>query len=89
MSDLDTRQIELARHALGLPNRRNVTYRNHFVAGPGHTDYDDWERMVESGHARKIKGSQITGGDPCFELTRAGANAALTRRERLDREDWP
>ena len=31
-------QIELARHALGLPNKMRMSYRNRFVAGHGHVD---------------------------------------------------
>lgn len=82
-------QIDLARHALGLPNRSRKSYRNHFVAGPGHTDFNDWEAMVIAGHAVKRKGSALSGGDSIFLLTRAGAELALKRGERLDLEDFP
>jgi hypothetical protein len=30
---LTDRQRELARHALGFPNKKNTSYRNHFCAG--------------------------------------------------------
>jgi hypothetical protein len=81
-------QIELARHALGLPNKRRQSYRNHFVAGEGHADYIAWCDMVEHGFARGKKGSPLTGGDPVFWLTPAGASLALRQRERLDPEDF-
>ena len=45
-------QIAHARHA-GLPNDRKVSYRNHFVAGPGHSDYQDWLEMVEARLAKR------------------------------------
>jgi hypothetical protein len=83
------RQRELARHALGLPNQRRTSYRNHFCTGPGCTDYDDWRGMVEKGFARRRPGSVLTGGDDLFWLTRAGADAALARGEALDSEDFP
>ena len=86
---MTVRQMNLARHALGLPNRRRTSYRNHFVAGPGHTDYDDWVALVRAGLATRRKGSPITGGDDVFYLTRDGAKAALNDRERLDPEDFP
>jgi hypothetical protein len=83
------KQIELARHALGLDGRRRQTFRNHFVTGPGSSDYGDWEAMVAAGLARKSPGSPLTGGDPIFRLTRAGADRALLPGETLSPEDWP
>uniref|UniRef100_A4WTA8 Uncharacterized protein n=1 Tax=Cereibacter sphaeroides (strain ATCC 17025 / ATH 2.4.3) TaxID=349102 RepID=A4WTA8_CERS5 len=89
MADMTPRQIELARHALGLPNRRKQSYRNHFVTGPGAPDYDAWEAMVTDGFAKKFRGGALSGGDPVFILTPKGAMAALERGERLDPEDFP
>jgi hypothetical protein len=82
-------QIELARHALGLPSKRRVSYRNHFVTGPGGSDYDNWMAMVTAGEARRRAGSQLTGGDDLFWLTTEGATAALKAGERLDPKDFP
>ncbi|CUA90167.1 hypothetical protein Ga0061061_11193 [Chelatococcus sambhunathii] len=88
---LTERQRHLARHALGLPNRSRRSYRNHFVAGPGHGDYDDWMAMVSAGAARRRDGSTspLTGGDDLFWLTADGARAGLARGEKLDPEDFP
>ena len=83
-------QIELARHALGLPNKRRQSYRNYFVAGKGHEDYPAWLQMVEQGDARRYDGTKVHfGGDDLFTLTIAGAEKALQRGERLDPEDFP
>lgn len=82
------RQIELARHALGLRQRTMVSHRNHFVAGPGHADYDEWEHMVIEGYARARSSSVLPAGDVLFHLTRAGAEAALLPGDVLDPEDW-
>lgn len=82
-------QIDLARHALGLDGRRKTSYRNHFVTGPGSSNYAPWIAMVEAGDAKRWPPSQITGGDDCFTLTLQGARAALRRGERLDPEDFP
>lgn len=82
-------QIELARHALGLPNRRNRSYRNHFVCGPGNSDFDNWTAMVTAGFARHRNGGVLSGGEDVFWLTEAGARMALKAREGLDREDFP
>nr|RDS93954.1 hypothetical protein DWF04_19820 [Cereibacter sphaeroides f. sp. denitrificans] len=89
MGDMSQHQIELARHALGLPNRRKQSYRNHFVTGPGAPDYDAWAAMVADGFAREYRASVLSGGDPAFILTPKGATAALERGERLDPEDFP
>lgn len=81
-------QIELARHALGLPNARRRSFRNHFVVGPGHSDFDNWTQMVAAGNARHRAGSPLSGGDDVFWLTTQGATAALKRGERLDPENF-
>lgn len=78
---MTARQITLARHALGLDGQRTVSFRNRFVAGPGHTDYPEWMAMATTGHARRR--------DDFFWLTRQGAELALRPGERLDPEDFP
>lgn len=82
-------QIELARHALGLGNGRKISYRNHYVVGPGSEDYDNWQAMASSGLAHRRKGNQLSGGDDIFWLTEIGARAALKPREKLDPKDFP
>ena len=81
-------QKELARHALGLTKQKR-SYRNHFVAGPGHSDYVHWLVMVEQGDAHRRPGTEISGGDDIFWLTEAGAKLALNPGEKLDPEDFP
>lgn len=76
------RQIDLARHALGLPNDQQRSYRNRFWAGPGHTDYPEWEKMVARGVAAK---NQTVPG---FHLTKTGAEQVLEPGESLDPEDF-
>ncbi len=80
MSD---KQIELGRHALGLPNKRNEPYRNHFVAGEGHSDYADWLTMVENGDAVVRKQVAQYGGCDIFHLTDNAAERCLRPKERL------
>lgn len=84
------RQIDLARHALGLDGRTRRSYRNRFVAGPGHEDYGEWLSMVSSGFAIRHSGRRLHfGGDDLFVLTKTGAEAALRPSETLDPEDFP
>lgn len=82
-------QIDLARHALGLPNNRRRSYRNRFVTGEGCADHVEWTAMVAGGFAQRRAGSELTGGNDFFWLTRNGAEAALKPGERLDPEDFP
>ena len=83
-------QVDLARHALGLPNGGRRSCRNRFVAGLGHPDYDDWHKMTLAGFATKRNGTKLPfGGNDLFHLTRKGAEAALVGRETLDPEDFP
>lgn len=84
------RQIELARHALGLGNGRRQSYRNYFTAGVGHNDYEEWLEMSRIGAAIRRDGRRlIFGGDDLFHLTRAGAEQALRSGETLDPEHFP
>ena len=79
-------QIELARHALGFPNEKNVSYRNHFCAGPGCDGYAEWLKMVEQGDAvRRVSG--MWGGSDMFYLTLKGALAARLPKEHLSPEE--
>lgn len=82
-------QIGLARHALGLSPFRKTSYRNHFVAGTGHPDYENWRAMVSAGWARQREKQPHTGGQDVFWLTLAGALQALRDGEKLDEEDFP
>lgn len=82
-------QIELARHALGLPNERSKAYRNHFVCGPGHSDYDNWVAMTDAGLAKSRKGTPLSGGEPVFWLTLKTATSVLAKGECLDMANFP
>lgn len=81
------RQKELARHALGLPNKARKSYRNRFLANPAGSDWQTWSEMVDAGHAEHYP----TEGKPfdLFCLTRAGAERALEGKETLCGEDFP
>lgn len=85
---LTPRQIELARHALGLSYSRQ-SYRNYFCAGVGHVDHPDWMAMVDAGCAKRRASVKALGGDDLFTLTFAGARAALKPGETLDPECFP
>lgn len=78
-------QVELARHALGLPNKSKRSYRNRFVVGPSGPNHAAWMQMVAVGAAERESGSPFDW----FFLTRSGAEAALLPRERLCSEDFP
>ena len=81
-------QVELGRYALGLPNKKKISYRNHFCAGVGHSDYADWQSLVEQGLATRRCGTEISGGDDVFYLARIGAELCLLPGERLSPEDF-
>lgn len=86
------RQIELARHALGLPNSFRTSYRNRYMVPQGTADYRDWLQMVAEGNATRPKdhaAKKWPTGDRMFYLTKAGAELALEPGEKLDREDFP
>ena len=73
-------QRELARHALGLPNSHNTSFRNHFCVGAGCNDYTEWQTMVENGLAIRRTGP-LWGGSDMFHLTPKGILVALEPTE--------
>lgn len=79
-------QRRLARHALGLPNERNLSFRNRFVAPAGTADHQHWVAMVTRGWARDVF-PPFSSGDR-FCLTLEGAGQAVDPGERLDPEDF-
>jgi hypothetical protein len=79
-------QAKLARHALGLPNKKNTSYRNRFCTGPGSPDYPEWQAMVAEGNAVEGIGP-LLGGDSMFYLTLKGALAVRGPKEHISRED--
>ena len=83
---LTKRERELARHALGLPNQWQQSYRNRFVAANVPGDYDVWLSLKDKGAASSMGAG---AGKTYFWLTFEGAKAALENGERLDTEDFP
>ena len=79
-------QRKLARHALGVPNKQNKSYRNRYCTGPSRVDYAEWEAMVAEGDAVKRDGP-LWGGDSMFYLTLKGALAVREPKEHISRED--
>lgn len=80
-------QLKLARHALGLPNKWRISFRNRFAADRRTPDYLTWRSIVDAGHALRWPWHYSYGDHFC--LTRAGAEAALLAGEKLDPEDFP
>lgn len=83
---MNDKQRELARHALGLPNKKNMSYRNHFCIDVGSDDYDQWEDLVSKGLAVKALGGKNWSVD-FFYLTLEGAKSALLPKEHISSED--
>ena len=85
-------QRRLARSALGLPNKHNRSYRNHFLAAMCPGDYDQWCQMTDAGMADcgiPVRAERSRLRMVHFWLTRAGAEAALDPGETLCTEDFP
>jgi len=83
---MNPKQIEMARHALGFPNKQNISYRNHFCIGPDGDGWDDWQDLVKQGLAVERK-TALCGGDSLFHLTLKGALQVRENKEHLSPED--
>lgn len=79
-------QIGLARHALGLPNEKNTTYRNRYFASKGSYADREWHLIVDTGMALRVPWAWSLGD--LFFLTKAGAAHVLCPNEHLDPEDF-
>lgn len=80
---LDERR--LVRHALGLPNARNHSFRNWYGARGGSPEAEAWAAMAAKGWANDCG---IAGGLHAFRATRVGAFLALGRGEQLDPHEF-
>lgn len=78
------KQIELARHALGLPNPKNTSYRNHFCTERNDAD---WAAMVVDGDAVMRESLLLDDDHVFFHLTLKGALAVRGPKEHISRED--
>jgi hypothetical protein len=80
------KQIQIARNALGLPNKKNTSYRNRYCIGVGGDGYEEWEAIVSQGDAIKRTGP-LWGGDDMLHLTLKGALSVREPKEHISRED--
>lgn len=78
-------QRRMMRHMLGLPNRKNRSYRNRYFAPPGGPAALDLAELRKAGLAE----TQADGASIFACLTRAGAEAVLKKGETLCAEDFP
>lgn len=78
-------QRDIIRHALGR-TRADREYRNHFVTGPGSTDYPHCEALVAAGMMTKRAGNVLSGGDDIYSVTDAGRAALKTPNGRNERD---
>jgi len=88
MITLQPHLTKIARHALGLPNSRNKTYRNRFFVSSNGQKYNDWIILMSIGAASYIPAHE---DEKChmFFLTREGALSVLNKGETLCTEDFP
>jgi hypothetical protein len=72
-------QIELLHHTLGLSEQRRESYRNHFVAGNGHSDMRHLEELEQAGLMERRRTPQfLPDGDVVFAATDAGRALAVS-----------
>lgn len=67
-------QLHILQHSLGLDSFGGGNmYRNHFVTGPGTTDYPICQSLVQLGLMQIRPVSKVlTGGSDCFVVTPKG-----------------
>lgn len=69
------KQLHILRHSIGLDDSgQGREYRNHFVTGPGTTDFEDCIILVESGMMKDhfMRPDLYGNGNHCFTVTEKG-----------------
>ena len=84
---MNPRQIEMARHALGLTDGRARSYRNFYRVNFDTADFRLWADLVK--HDLAFSDGAVENRLCSFALTRKGAGAVLQPGESLDPEDFP
>ena len=78
MQTATPQQVRLLQHTLGLSEHQRRSYRNHFVAGPGHHDMPDLESLEIQGLMARVRTPAFCEErDIVFVTTTAGAALAL------------
>ena len=96
ISEAEQPLLHLLHHALGITNPfyTGEPYRNHFVAGPGHADYENLLRLCQRGWMRPGKPVPEDGGPEdlplaieagLFQVTESGHEVAMATRPRATR----
>ncbi len=97
---MDNALLHILQHSLGLNEYgQGRQYRNHYVAGG--KDVDHCRELASMGYMREHKmAPELTGGSPCFVVTREGVEAValfsptrppepkLTRAQKRYRDYW-
>lgn len=70
--------LHLLHHTLGLRPDRRESFRNHFLAGPGHHDQADLEALEVAGLMKRAKTPAFCDdGDVTFVCTDSGKDYAI------------
>lgn len=82
----DAAILEVLQHALGVDRfGRGSMYRDHFVAGPGHSDFDTCLAATERGLMQRYENKHVIGGN-VFVVTDQGRQFVLARSPKPDRK---
>ena len=81
---MSEKQRDLARQALGLPNDKNRSSRNHAYVSPGTDAHSEWRDLVTKGLATRCE-YPLASGDSMFHLTLEGARRARDPKETISR----
>lgn len=87
--EITLKQARLMRHALGLPNKKNKSYRNHYACGTSGIDNEEWTKLVDAGYAGVNRSHPLNKNMDNFWVTELGAEMVREDCEALCKEDFP
>ena len=79
------KDYHILHHSLGISDpRKTLPYRNHFIAGEGHSDLPAIQRLIDNGLMRQVKSPSFASqGDRLFHVTEKGEAIAIETQPRL------
>lgn len=87
--ELNDKQREMVRHAIGFDGRSKTTTRNHYCIGVGGDGYEDWAVLLRDGLVTRRAPSELSGGDDTFYVGRELALFVRKNNEHLSRDFRP
>ncbi|MCK8538203.1 hypothetical protein [Yersinia ruckeri] len=77
-NQLELRHLGLLQHTIGVSEKSREPYRNHFLAGDGHSDNADLKQLVAVGYMTAHPAPAMWGDGTVYCCTPEGSALAIS-----------